>query len=84
MIPLDTPLFVDDFNEDEKLYWEAPIVFDLPVTSIDFGFDMDSVENRGADESVDWEGIFDLVDCYSTIDVEWFLLVSWMPKVFFC
>ena len=59
MIPPDIPLFAKDFDDDERLYWEADIVFDLPVTSIDFGFDLDSVENEDADECVGWLGIFD-------------------------
>ena len=55
VIPPDNPLF-EDFDEvEEKEYWEAAIGFDFPVTSIDFGFDLDSViENEDADESVDW------------------------------
>ena len=55
MIPPDIALLVEDFDEEEKEYWEAAIGFDLPVTSIDFGFDLDSVaENEDVDESVDW------------------------------
>ena len=50
MISPDIALFVKDFDEKEKVYWEAAIGFDLPVTSIDFGFDLDSA----VDESVDW------------------------------
>ena len=63
MIPPDIALFVKDFDEEEKVYWEAAIGFDLPVPSIDFGFDLDSaVENEDVDESVDWKGMFDLMD----------------------
>ena len=54
MIPHDIPLLVEDFDEEGKQYWEADIVFDLPVTSIDFGFVMDSVEKEDVDESVGW------------------------------
>ena len=55
MIPPEIALFVEDFDEEERLYWEADIIFDLPVTSIDFGFDFDSVvENDDVDVNVDW------------------------------
>ena len=55
MIPPDIDLFVEDFDDEERLYWDAVIVFDLPVTSIDFGFDFDSVvvNDDDEDESVD-------------------------------
>ena len=83
MIPPDIALSVEDFDEEEKEYWEAAIGFDLPVTSIDFGFDFDSVvENE--DESVDWKGIFDLVDCWKTLDNEWTnILISCKTKILF-
>ena len=54
MIPPDIALLVEDFDEEEKEYWEAAIGFDLPVTSIDFGFDLDSVAENEDVESVDW------------------------------